>query len=154
MTVNSQELAKSITIALRSEGGLAVPLRALLAGTLMCERGGSPSRLGMSKVGKFSYGSSQNNYSDLLTAIVEELPRALDDMMSDGTDPVLAAKLRANLQDRDGTIRQLRRDLAVVEQSQEDLRRYALALHQRLGEIASQGAAEKGAKVSPLFPLP
>lgn len=153
-TMNNHSLSIAITDALRSGTELPVPLKALLAGTLICERGGAPTRLGMSKIGGFSRGSSLNHYADLLAAIVELLPRALMEMTSDQTDPVHAAALREDLHKRDETIQQLRVELAAQKRSQEDLRRYALAVHERLRDVNAQVAAETGAKVSTLFPLP
>ncbi|WP_284989489.1 hypothetical protein [Arthrobacter sp. efr-133-TYG-120] len=152
--MKSNELAIAITEILRAGGVVPVPLRAVIAATLMSERGGAPTRNGMAKVGGFSYGSSQNHYSDLLSAIVEELPRVLADMGSGGWDPVLAAKLRSDLQDRDATIKQLRSKVAELTDSQKHVRRYALALHERVRELDAQAAAESGKKVSPLRPLP
>lgn len=151
---NNRDLAMAITDALRNGAELPVPLKALLAATLMCERGGAPSRLGMSMIGGFSRGSSLNHYADLLAAIVDELPRVLLEMTSDGKDPVVAAKLRADLQERDATVQKLRAELSAQNRSQEGVKRYVLALHERLREIEAQAAAETGMKVSPLFLIP
>jgi len=95
--MNNRDMASAITSVLRTGEPLPVPLRALIAATLICERGGAPSRLGMSKVGGFSYGSSQKHYADFLTALVEDLPAAVADMTSSTVDPVLAATLRSEL---------------------------------------------------------
>jgi hypothetical protein len=151
--MNNRDMAWAITSVLRAEESLPVPLRALIAAILICERGGAPSRLGMSKVGGFSYGSSQKHYADFLTALVEDLPRAVADMTSNTVNPVLAATLRSDMKERDETIRQLRSDLAALAQRHEDLRRYALAMHAAIRKIDAEAAAESGKKVSPLHPL-
>ncbi|SKC06943.1 hypothetical protein SAMN05660473_03928 [Arthrobacter sp. 49Tsu3.1M3] len=151
--MNNRDMALAITSVLRTGEALPVPLRALIAAILICERGGAPSRLGMSKVGGFSYGSSQKHYADFLTSLVEDLPAAVADMTSNTTDPVLAANLLSDLQERDSTIRDLRSELAVLSQRHEHLRRYALAMHERIRAIDAQAAVESGKKVSPLHPL-
>lgn len=151
--MNNRDMARAITDVLRTEESLPVPLRALIAATIMCERGGAPSRLGMSKVGGFSYGSSQKHYADLLTALVNDLPAAVTEMTSNAADPVLAAKLMSDLQAREATIRDLRSELTALSDQYEDLRRYALAMHEKIRAVNAQAAAETGKKVSLLHPL-
>lgn len=151
--MTSRELSDAMVEALNVEDALPVPLKAVIAGTLMCARGGSPTRLGMSKVGGYSYGSSQNHYANLLEAIVEHLPRVVAGMAADEFDPVAAAQRGKDIRQRDETIAQLRREMRSMTQKQEALRRYALALHERLREIHFQQAAETGNTVYPLHPL-
>jgi hypothetical protein len=151
--MTNRELAQAIRDALNSANSIPVPLRSLVAGTLMCARGGAPSKLGMSKVGNYSYGSSQNHYAELLVAIVDQLPRVVAEMASGEIDPVTAARLRDELKQRDDTVRDLRRDLANVKQRHEELRRYALALHERLAEVEAQTAAGTGAAIRTLHPV-
>ncbi|PWB97819.1 hypothetical protein [Homoserinimonas hongtaonis] len=108
----------------------------------------------MSKVGGYSYGSSQNHYADLLDAIVEHLPGLVAGMADGDVDPLAIAKARGDLQQRDETVARLRREAADLASRHEELRRYALALHERLRELDQQSAAAAGAKVRPLRPLP
>ncbi|MFD1211453.1 hypothetical protein ACFQ36_05300 [Arthrobacter sp. GCM10027362] len=133
-----RELADGLRDALTADGNLPVPLQALIAGTLVCARGGAPSRLGMAKVGGYSYGSSQNHYADLLEAIVDRLPAAVASMAGQA-DPVTAARLSEEVRRRDRTIAALRRELQVLAERQEHMRRYALALHERLRRLEGAG---------------
>lgn len=151
--MNNLDMARAITSVLRPNESLPVPIRALIAATLICERGGAPSRLGMSKVGGFSYGSSQKHYAEFLTALVENLPHVIGPMTSESVDPVLASTLRSELNERDETIRNLRKDMSALADKFENLRRYALAMHATIREIDAKAAAESGAKVRPLHPL-
>lgn len=151
--MNTQDLAESIKDALMSPSTLPVPLRAVIAGTLMCARGGAPTRLGMATIGGYSYGSSQNHYSGLLDALVEQLPAAVASMAAGEFDPVAAAKVRADLQQRDGTLADLRRELAALTKRHENLRRYTLALHVQVRQLDEQRAAEGGSPVRQLRPL-
>ena len=147
--MSSRDLAAAIRDALR-EDTPPVPVRALVAAVLMCARGGAPSRLGMARLAKYSYGSSQNNYSDLLDALVERLPHVVGEMVpADSIDPAAAAKLRDDLQQRDATIERLRAELADLKERHEQVRRYALALHNRQDERDIKDA-ETGARVVPL----
>lgn len=149
--MNSRELADALREALR-EDDPPVPVRALVAAVLMCARGGAPTRLGMSKVGGYSRGSSLNHYADFIDAVVQRLPRVVASMASDVGDPVAAARLREELQQRDETIAQLRTDLVGLTDRHEELRRYALALHERLRELDTRAAAE-GGRVLTLRPV-
>lgn len=149
--MNNREVADAIREALTGPEPLPVPLKALVAATLMCDRGGAPTRLGMSKVGGYSYGSSQNH--DLLDAIVNALPGVVAEMAEGEVDPVAAADLRKQLQQRDATVNDLRKDLAALTARHEDVRRDALALHERLNEVDAQAAAQTGARVRVLRPL-
>jgi hypothetical protein len=127
-----RELAEAIRAALDTEGNLPVPLQALIAGTLICARGGAPSRLGMARLGRYSYGSSQTHYASLLEAIIARLPDEVAAMAPGAADPATAARLSEELHRRDETIAALRRELRAVSGHQEQVRRYALALHERL----------------------
>ena len=151
--MTSRELSDAMVEALRAKGALPVPLKAMLAGTLMCARGGSPTRLGMSKVGGYSYGSSQNHYANLLDAIVERLPSFVAGMATDEIDPVAAAQRRKDIRQRDETIAALRLELKSMTQKQETLRRYSLALHERLREINEQEATDVTTRVRSIHPL-
>lgn len=147
--MNSRELAAAIRDALGEESP-PVPVRALVAAVLMCARGTAPSRLGMAKVGGYSYGSSQNNYADLLDALVDRLPHVVGEMVpADSVDPAAAAKLRDDLQQRDATIKRLRDEIADLKERHEHVRRYALALHQRQDERDMKDS-ETGARIVPL----
>ncbi|MCG2621658.1 hypothetical protein LVY72_06980 [Arthrobacter sp. I2-34] len=137
---SNRELAEAITDALAG-GALPVPLQALVAGTLMCARGGAPTRLGMAKVGGYSNGSSQTHYADLLAAIIDRLPAAVA-AMADDVDPVPAARLAAEVRRRDETIAALRRQVRALARSREQVRRYALALHERLRAVEAQAGEE------------
>lgn len=143
--MTTSDLAQALRQAL-SKDDLPVPVRALVAGVLMCARGGAPSRLGMSKVGDYSYGSSQNHYSDLLDVLVDRLPKITASMSSGPVDPVEVAKLREDVQRRDRVIAELRQELRTREHRLENLRRYALALHERLRVLEEQGS-QSGARV-------
>ena len=116
----------------------------------MCARGGAPSRLGMSKLARYSYGSSQNNYADLLDALVERIPHVVGEMVpADSVDPAAAAKLRDDLQQRDATIARLRTELADLKERHEHVRRYTLALHQQQDERDMKDS-ETGGRIVPL----
>ena len=143
-----RDLAEALRDALAAGGSLPVPLQALIAGTLICARGAAPSRLGMSKVGGYSYGSSQSHYADLLDAIVEQLPAVVSAMAAGEVDPAAAARLSDELRRRDETIAALRRELREAAGRQEHVRRYALALHERLRAVEG-GAAVRGGSAGP-----
>jgi hypothetical protein len=138
---SNRELADAVRDALAGAEPLPVPLQALIAGTLMCARGGAPTRLGMAKVGGYSHGSSQTHYADLLDAIVDRLP-AVVAAMAGGVDPVPVARLADELRRRDETIAALRRELKALAGRQEQVRRYALALHERLRAVEAGAAAD------------
>ncbi|NKX53627.1 hypothetical protein [Arthrobacter mobilis] len=140
-----RELAAALRDALNAEAQLPVPLQALIAGSVMCARGGAPSRLGMAKVGRYSYGSSQNHYADLLDAIVGRLPAVVAGMAAGGIDPATAARLGEEVRRRDETIAALRRELKALAERSEHVRRYALALHERVRTLEEQAAGEAGA---------
>jgi hypothetical protein len=159
---SNRELAEAVRDALAGEGALPVPLQALIAGTLMCARGGAPTRLGMAKVGGYSHGSSQTHYADLLDAIVDQLPATVA-AMAGGIDPVPVARLADEVRRRDETIAALRRELRALAGHQEQVRRYALALHERLRAVEAQAveaqapaapAGEGAAAVGRVRPLP
>lgn len=150
MTTN-RELAKALTEAL-TEDQVGVPTRALIAAVLMCARGSAPTRLGMSKVGGYSYGSSQTHYGDLLDALCEKVPGLVAEMADDIVDPAAAARLRDDLQRRDASLAALRAEHAALTQRHEHLRRYALAVHERLRAVdGDEGLGE--ARVLPFQPL-
>lgn len=151
--MNAREQARAIVDCLESEEALPVPLKALIAGTLMCARGGSPTRLGMAKVANYSYGSSQAHYAGLLNAIVDRLPTLVAAMTLSDIDPVSASQLRKDLADRDSTISSLRAEVADLKFRREELRKYAIALHQRLHQVDQEAAATTGANVRTLRPL-
>ena len=147
--MSSRDLAAALRDALRDETP-PVPVRALVAAVLMCARGGAPSRLGMSKLARYSYGSSQNNYADLLDALVERIPHVVGEMVpADSVDPAAAAKLRDDLQQRDATIARLRTELADLKERHEHVRRYTLALHQQQDERDMKDS-ETGGRIVPL----
>jgi hypothetical protein len=147
----SRELSQALTDAI-NEDQVAVPIRALIASVLMSARGGAPTRLGMSKVGGYSYGSSQTHYGDLLDALCERVPHLVADMATDIVDPAGAAKLRNDLQQRDASLAALRAENAALTERHEHLRRYALAVHERLRSIEGDGSLSE-ARVLPFQPL-
>lgn len=139
-----RELAAALSNALNAEAQPPVPLQALVAGSVICARGGAPTRLGMAKLGGYSYGSSQNHYADLLDAIVGRLPAVVAGMAAGGIDPATTARLAEEVRRRDETIAALRRELKVLTERCEHVRRYALALHERVRALEEQGAGEAG----------
>lgn len=147
----SRELAQALTEALR-EDRVAVPSRALIAAVVISARGGAPTRLGMAKVGGYSYGSSQTHYSDLLNALCERVPHLVAAMADDIVDPAAAARLRADLQQRDASLAKLRTEHAALTERHEHLRRYALAMHERLRAIEGDNGLEE-ARVLPFQPV-
>lgn len=151
MTTN-RELAQTLTAAL-TEGKAAVPTRAFIAAVLMCARGGAPTRLGMSKVGNYSYGSSQTHYSQLLDALCARVPDLVADMGNDVGDPAMAARLRNDLQQRDVSLAALRAEHAALTMRHEHLRRYALAIHERLRGLEGDERLDE-ARVLPFQPAP
>lgn len=147
----SRELAQALADAVREEQ-VAVPIRALIASVLMSARGGAPTRLGMSKVGGYSYGSSQTHYGDLLDALCEHVPHLVAEMADDIIDPAAAARLRDDLQQRDASLAALRADHAALTERHEHLRRYALAAHERLRAVEGDQGLEE-ARVLPFQPV-
>ena len=131
-------------MALDTEGDLPVPLAALIAGTLLCGRGAVPSRAAMAKLGRYSCGSSQTHYADLLAAIVRRLPEAVAAMDTGGIDPAAAARLAGELRRRDEIIAELRREVRELAGRQEQVRRYALALHEQVRELQAGEEAAAG----------
>ncbi|MET0886471.1 MAG: hypothetical protein ABWX92_08475 [Mycetocola sp.] len=151
--MSTRELAQRIRDALGSDP-VPVPLRAVIAGTLMCAQGGAPTRLGMANVASYSYGSSQNHYSDLLDRLVEALPRVVAGMAVDDIDPLAMARARDGLRRRDQTIADLRAEIVSLKDRHEDIKRYALSADTRARELEAQMAAQSGKKVRALRPLP
>lgn len=119
----------------------------------MCAKGGAPTKLGMSKVGGYSYGSSQNHYAGLLEVLVTRLPEIIAGMSADGIDAQTASKLRRDLDNRNTTITGLRAELAELSERHEHTRRYALALHERLRRADEEAAADNAAIVRRLHPI-
>jgi len=150
--MTNREFAEALHTALLREDP-PVPVRALIAGVLMCARGGAPTRLGMAKVGGYSYGSSQNHYGDLLDVLVDRLPEVTEAMAAGDGDPVAAARLRDEVQSRDRTIGELRHDLAAMRDRHENVRRYALALHERLRALDANSTLSE-AQILPFPPSP
>ncbi|NUU06363.1 hypothetical protein [Leifsonia sp. C5G2] len=145
--MNNKQIAAELTDALIEPEDLPVPLKALIAATVMSARGAAPTRLGMAKTGSYSYGSSQTHYAGLLDALIERIPAEVAEMAQGEVDPALAVQMRAELQQRDTTIASLRAELAMLASRHEELRKYALALHQRTSELDQQQAAQQGATV-------
>lgn len=150
--MNNKQIAAELTEALIEPEDLPVPLKALIAATVMSARGAAPTRLGMAKTGSYSYGSSQTHYAGLLDALIERIPAEVAEMAQGEVDPALATQMRADLQQRDATIASLRAELVTVNARHEELRKYALALHQRTSELDQQ-AAQQGAAVRRLRPV-
>jgi hypothetical protein len=151
--MNNKQIAAELTQALNETSELPVPLKALIAATVMSVRGAAPTRLGMAKTGSYSYGSSQTHYAGLLDALIERIPAEVAEMAQGEVDPALAVQMRADLQQRDATIATLRAELATRNARHEELRKYALALHQRTFELDQQQAAQQGATVRRLRPI-
>lgn len=145
---SSRELAGALRDALQ-DASPAVPLKAVVAAVLICARGGTPTRLGMAKTGGYSYGSSQTHYGDLLDALVEQLPHLVSAMSPGDDDPATAARLRSELREREATLASVRAELNELTERHEHVRRYALALHERLRTIEEHGGLGD-AKVLPL----
>ncbi|MDQ0259481.1 hypothetical protein [Sinomonas atrocyanea] len=149
MNLSAKELAEALRHALTSEN-VPVPLKALIAAVLAAAKGKAPTRLGMATIGRFSHGSSQTHYGALLDALVERIPAEVSAMVPGDIDPTAAARLRQELQKRDETISELRRDLSETLDRHASLQRYALALHHQVREQEQRDATESGASVRTL----
>ncbi|MGJ9371691.1 hypothetical protein [Nesterenkonia sp. CF4.4] len=155
--MSNRDLAEAIDEALNARGARGkppVPLQALIAGVIICSQEKVPSRIGMAKVAGYSYGSSQKHYAALLTTIVDKVPTLVSEMTAGEIDANATARLTQELRQRDETIAHLRQELRAHTERQEHVKRYALALHERLRFMEEQAAAEGGAYVVPLHPLP
>lgn len=151
--MESRTLARALTELLNSPDELPVPIKAFIASVAICQRGAAPSRLGMAKTGNYSYGSSQTHYPELLSALIKRIPNEITRMSPSDHDPARAVHLQDELRQRDATIHDLRRAATAHMETTEHLRRYALALQQRVAELEKGEAAHHGRPVRPLRPL-
>lgn len=151
--MNNKQIAEALTATLTDSGDLPVPIQAMIAAVVMASRGAAPTRLGMAKTAGYSYGSSQTHYAALLDALITRIPTEVAEMAQGAVDPALATSLRAELQQRDATIAALRAEAATQKAQHEHVRKYALALHQRVAELDRQEAAQRGAAVRRLHPI-
>jgi len=151
--MRNQDLANLIDHLLSNDEPLPVPFKALLASVLMASRGAALSKAGMARIGQYSHGSAHKHYNDLLETLIARIPAQVRDMDDTGVRAVDPDAIRAQLVSRDATIAALRREIAERNSDMEQVRRYALALHQRTSELETQLAADHGRRVRPIRPL-
>lgn len=149
MTTN-RELAAILATIMSGSEPLPVPLQALIAGTLLSANGEPVSKAGMARIGKYSHGSAHKHYNELLVTLQHRIPLEISRMNDDDRDPITITQLRAELTERDATIDGLREQLSTASENIENVRRYALALHQQVHDLEAQAASTEGRQVRPL----
>lgn len=151
--MTNQDLAKLIDDLLNVDEPIPVPFKALLASVMMASRGAALSKAGMARTGQYSHGSAHKHYNDLLETLIARIPAQVRAMHDVGVRAIDPDALRAELVSRDDTIAALRQEIAGRNSDLEQVRRYALALHQRTGDLETQLAADHGRQVRPIRAL-
>ncbi|WP_146243213.1 hypothetical protein [Curtobacterium sp. MCBD17_021] len=130
-----------------------MPLKALLASVMMASRGAALSKAGMARTGQYSHGSAHKHYNELLETLMVHIPAHLRKMDDVGVRAIDPNALQAEVASRNATIAALRAELAARDSELDQIRRYALALHQRTVEVEEQWAADHGHRVRPIRAL-